>query len=108
MLILFPLLIFYNSKNTFSMMASISIVLMLTAFSTVRMEAVLFALLLLWALHIFAQKDKTITLSTLLSCVMMFASSRLFIHMQMKSLCIFIFIINLDWACNYLLADCQN
>ena len=72
-LFLFPLFIFYNSKNTFSTMASISIVLMLTAFSTVRMEAVLFALLLLWAFHIFGQKDKTITLSALLSCVMMSA-----------------------------------
>lgn len=73
-LFLFPLLIFYNSNNTFSVIAAISIVIMLTAFSSVRMEGVLFALLLLWTFNIFTQNDKTITFSNLFSCAMILAN----------------------------------
>lgn len=70
-LILFPLLIFQNSNRTLNIQCVLTITLLLSALAMVRMEGVLFALIVLWQIYTHSEKERGMNILLVSSCLLM-------------------------------------
>lgn len=70
-LILFPLVIFQQSNRSLNIQSVLTITLLLGALAMVRMEGVLFALIIVWQIYIHSKKGRNIDLLLISSCLLM-------------------------------------
>lgn len=70
-LILFPLIIFQQSNRSLNIQSILTITFLLGALAMVRMEGVLFALIIIWQIYTHSSKGRRIDLLLISSCLLM-------------------------------------